>query len=70
MREEYTTRLYHTPFDEVKPDWDLSGTVEDLDLLFSVGYRVANASAFPTWSAGSEFKAKRRQMLRQTGASK
>ena len=70
MRDEYTSRLYHTPFDEVKPDWDLSGTVEDLDLLFSVGYRVANASKFPTWSAGSEFRAKRQQMLRQAGGSK
>jgi Zn-dependent M28 family amino/carboxypeptidase len=70
VRNEYTTHLYHTPFDEVKPDWDLSGAVEDLRLLFSVGYRVANASKFPTWSAGSEFRAKRQQMLRQTGASK
>jgi Zn-dependent M28 family amino/carboxypeptidase len=70
MRNEYTTRLYHTPFDELRSDWDLSGAVEDLDLLFSVGYRVANASEFPTWSVGSEFKAKRQQMLRQTGASK
>ncbi|HXH51592.1 MAG TPA: M28 family metallopeptidase [Terriglobia bacterium] len=70
MRNEYTTHLYHTPSDEVKPDWDLSGAVEDLRLLFSVGYRVANTSEFPAWSAGSEFKAKRQQMLRQAGASK
>ena len=29
--------------DEVKPDWDLAGAVEDLRLLFEVGYRVAMA---------------------------
>jgi len=47
----------------VKPDWNLEGAVDDLRLLFSVGYRVANADAYPTWSAGSEFKAKREAML-------
>ena len=55
--------------EKVKPDWNLSGAVEDLDLLFSVGYRVANAPKCPTWSAGSEFSAKRRQMLRQAGSA-
>jgi Zn-dependent M28 family amino/carboxypeptidase len=62
MREKYTTEDYHKPSDKIKPEWDLSGTVEDLWLLGEVGYRVANAKAFPTWKAGSEFRAKRRQM--------
>lgn len=62
MREKYTTEDYHKPSDKIKPDWDLSGTVEDLWLLGEVGYRVANAKAFPTWKAGSEFRAKRQQM--------
>jgi Zn-dependent M28 family amino/carboxypeptidase len=40
-RSEYTSRDYHRVTDEVKPDWDLSGSVEDLRLLFLVGYTVA-----------------------------
>ena len=59
MREKYTSEDYHKPSDKIKPYWDLSGTVEDLRLLGEVGYRVANAKAFPVWKAGSEFKAKR-----------
>jgi Zn-dependent M28 family amino/carboxypeptidase len=62
-RRDYTVNHYHKPSDEVRPDWDLSGAVQDLDLLFSVGYRVANGDHYPTWDAGSEFRAKRVEML-------
>ncbi len=58
-REEYTANDYHKPSDEVKPDWDLSGAVEDAQLLFTVGYNVANADRLPEWKPGNEFKAKR-----------
>ncbi len=63
-REEYTKNDYHKPSDEVKPDWDLSGAVEDLQLLWQVGYRVAQASKLPEWKPGNEFKAKRDAMMR------
>ena len=66
-RDEYTERDYHTPSDEVKPDWDLSGAVEDAQLLFLVGYRVANADKFPEWKPGNEFRAKREESLRGAG---
>lgn len=64
MRDEYTAHDYHKPSDEVKPDWDLSGAVEDLRLLFLVGYDVANGEAWPEWSEGNEFRARREAMLR------
>lgn len=64
-REEYTRNDYHKPSDEVKPDWDLSGAVEDLQLLMDVGYRVANADRYPEWKPGSEFKSKREAMLKR-----
>jgi Zn-dependent M28 family amino/carboxypeptidase len=41
-KEEYTASHYHQPSDQVNPDWDLAGAVEDLKLLFEVGYQVAN----------------------------
>jgi hypothetical protein len=34
-------------------------------VFFAVGYRVANADAFPEWSAGSEFRAIREQALQR-----
>lgn len=66
-RDEYTEHDYHKPSDEIKPDWNLSGAVEDLRLLMTVGYRVANADKYPEWKPGTEFKAKREEMLRKTG---
>jgi Zn-dependent M28 family amino/carboxypeptidase len=62
-REEYTAKDYHKVSDEVKPDWDLSGAALDVQLLFEVGDEVADSAAWPTWKAGSEFKAQRDQML-------
>ena len=64
MLDEFTANDYHKPSDQVKPDWDLSGAVQDLQLLFSVGYRVADAAKFPAWSPDSEFRAKREAMLK------
>lgn len=64
--DEYTERDYHKVSDDVKPDWDLAGAVEDLRLLFLVGQRVANDSRWPEWKPGTEFKARRDDMLRPT----
>jgi Zn-dependent M28 family amino/carboxypeptidase len=63
--DEYDLKDYHQPSDDVKPDWDLSGAVQDVDLLFEVGYQVANADKFPDWKAGNEFKPKRDAMMKK-----
>jgi Zn-dependent M28 family amino/carboxypeptidase len=63
-RDYYTEHDYHKPSDEVKPDWDLTGAVEDLQVLFNVGYRVAQDDGYPEWKAGTEFKAKRDAMMK------
>jgi len=60
----YTEHDYHKPSDEVKPDWDLSGAVEDLRVFFEIGNRVADDPKFPEWKPGTEFKAKREEMVR------
>ena len=70
MRDKWTTEDYHKPSDQIKPYWDLSGAVEDLQLLFEVGERVANAPALPTWKPESEFKAKRDAMLKAVASGK
>jgi Zn-dependent M28 family amino/carboxypeptidase len=63
-RDEYTNNDYHKPSDHVKPDWDLSGAVEDLQALLQVGYRIAQTDRWPEWKPGTEFKAKRDSMLK------
>ncbi len=63
-RDEYTENDYHKPSDEIKPGWELSGAVQDLQLFFTIGYRVASAARYPEWKAGNEFKAIRDKSLK------
>ena len=63
LETEWILKHYHKPSDEVGPDWDLSGAAQDTQLLFEVGWEVANGEQFPTWKPGTEFKAKRDEML-------
>lgn len=62
-RDEYTNNAYHSPQDEIDSRWDLSGGVQDLQLLLTVGYRVAQGDRYPEWRPGNEFKATRDRML-------
>jgi Zn-dependent M28 family amino/carboxypeptidase len=64
-KDDYTAHDYHQASDEVNPEWDLSGAVQDLQLLFEVGYEVANGDKFPEWKPGTEFKAKRDATLKK-----
>ena len=61
--DDYTQHHYHQVSDEVNPSWDLSGAVQDDQLLFQVGWEVANGDQYPSWLPGSEFKAKRDEMM-------
>jgi len=58
-RDKYLAENYHKPSDEFDPNWDLSGAIDDLRLLFKVGYRLAIESTFPNWKEGIPYKAKR-----------
>lgn len=62
--EDYTANDYHKVSDQVKPEWDLSGAVEDAKLLVELGYAVAQADRYPEWKPDSEFRAKREAMLK------
>ncbi len=63
-RDYYTEHDYHKPSDEVKPDWDLSGAVDDLRVFFEVGDKVSQDPKYPEWKPGTEFKAKRDEMMK------
>ena len=59
QEDRYTAEKYHKPSDEFDPNWDLSGAIDDLQLLFKVGYRLAMDATFPNWKEGTQYRAKR-----------
>jgi Zn-dependent M28 family amino/carboxypeptidase len=64
---EFLRHRYHQPGDEVLPDWDLSGAVEDTRLGYEVALGVANADDLPRWYPGDEFEPARRRALAEVG---
>lgn len=63
QQERYEAKDYHQPSDELRDDWDLSGAVEDAQLMFYLGLKVANAPRLPAWKPGDEFEAARKKAL-------
>jgi Zn-dependent M28 family amino/carboxypeptidase len=61
LNDAYTANNYHKPSDEVTPEWDMSGGVEDLELLYAVGRGLADSNAWPQWRANAEFRTARQQ---------
>ncbi|HEU0066094.1 MAG TPA: M20/M25/M40 family metallo-hydrolase [Sphingomonas sp.] len=54
-------RCYHQTCDAWDTAWDLRGAAADVDLFHSIGATLANGRAWPSWQAGSEFRAERDQ---------
>ena len=57
--QAYTRDRYHQPADEYDPNWDLSGMVQEVEVLYDLGRRLAISREWPEWKAGAEFKATR-----------
>ncbi len=66
--DAWNDKHYHQPSDEWRDDYDLSGMVEDVQLLFHEGVTVANAKETPRWRKGDEFEAARERALRAAAA--
>jgi len=60
---DYTAHRYHTPSDVFDPNWDLSGTLEDIQTLYLLGRNLADGGQWPEWYADSEFRARRDAMM-------
>ena len=54
---DYTANRYHKLSDEFDPAWDLTGALDDIGLLFRVGYRMADSGGWPNWREDNEFRA-------------
>jgi Zn-dependent M28 family amino/carboxypeptidase len=63
QEEAYEKNDYHQPSDEFREGWDFSGAVEDMQLAFWLGCRVADAPGLPGWNKGDEFEAARLKAL-------
>jgi Zn-dependent M28 family amino/carboxypeptidase len=60
---DYTAHRYHTPNDVFDPNWDLSGTLEDIETLYLLGRNLADGEQWPDWYADSEFRPQRDAMM-------
>lgn len=63
IADTYTAQRYHKPMDEYDESWDLSGMEQDIEALYSVGLKIAQSDAWPTWYPGNEFEAIRQASL-------
>jgi Zn-dependent M28 family amino/carboxypeptidase len=59
QQDEFDEKRYHNVQDNYNQNWDLSGAVDDLQLLFMVAKRLTYDHPWPQWKEGSEFKAER-----------
>ena len=60
--KEYNKERYHEPGDEYDNSWDLSGIEQSTEILFELGYGIANSRDWPNWYEGTEFRALRDEM--------
>ena len=64
LKDEYGTNDYHRPSDEFdRKKWVLDGAIQDIELLYALGLRLAATSKWPQWKNGSEFKSIREKSL-------
>ncbi len=54
----YEAHTYHQPSDELRPEWNFDGMVEDAQFGFLFVLEIANADRAPTWVGGDEFEPK------------
>jgi len=54
--DDYTGNCYHAACDAWSPDWDLTGAVQDINVMFDIGNSFAYSDKWPEWKDGSEFK--------------
>ena len=63
-------RLFEQMNKKYDPNWDLSGVIENVQVLHAIGKRLVGESTFPQWNADSEFRAAREAMLKAATAQK
>jgi Zn-dependent M28 family amino/carboxypeptidase len=62
--KDFNDNAYHSPQDEMRPDWDFSGFVTLARFTLDVAREVANADQLPIWNVGDEFRPAREKHFR------
>lgn len=65
LSNDYIANRYHKPQDQFDPNWDLSGQMQDLQLLYNVGRFYADGTQWPNWKPTAEFYPIRQQSMKQ-----
>ncbi|GAA4748546.1 M28 family metallopeptidase [Sphingomonas daechungensis] len=58
---EFTGKCYHQTCDAWSADWNLGGAVQETELFYDIGERLANSRRWPQWLPSSEFAKVREQ---------
>ena len=64
---DWVKTKYHTPGDEVEPDWVYDGLAQDARLAFALGAAVAQRDEMPQWTPGDEFEEVRKATMEASG---
>jgi Zn-dependent M28 family amino/carboxypeptidase len=54
--QEFNDKVYHSPQDEMRPEWDFAGFVVLGRFALDVARAAADADRLPTWAPGDEFR--------------
>lgn len=66
LESKYNTEIYHKPGDNYDPaKWDYDAMLGDVQVLYEVGKKLSNSTAWPGWKEGSEFKAVRDSYMKR-----
>jgi Zn-dependent M28 family amino/carboxypeptidase len=55
IKDEYNEKRYHQTEDEILPEWDYTGAVNDMRLLAELGWRAANSREMPSYRPNEQF---------------
>ncbi|HSM53845.1 MAG TPA: M28 family metallopeptidase, partial [Erythrobacter sp.] len=56
---DYRANRYHGPKDEFDENWDWSGVMSNLQLVYRLSRMLAESTSWPNWNEGDEFRATR-----------
>jgi hypothetical protein len=56
--QEFNDKAYHSPQDEMRPDWDFSGFATLGAFALDVARDAANTPQLPEWNTGDPFQRK------------
>ncbi len=58
--ESYNENQYHRQADNYDATWKFEGGIQDMQMLYLIGNKLAHEVTWPGWKEGSEFKALRK----------